>query len=207
MKELKLKAAKHELCENLGYDEGKMYYLLLIKDEKEIDREYSYSKKYRLFRSLFEQGAMVKIKYIEQDFFSYLLTPPNFMHKFKIEKELINILETLYIRNYLKIFNSTFFQIILKDEQPIIIFLLENFMKKEARIITDNLELQEGLIKSINLKCKKETKRKIGIIDNNLVFEFSNIICYNGHEHVGAISSKENREYFLSIEKELGTIY
>jgi len=75
------KAAQQALSEALGFDEARVYYLFLTKKEKDIEKEFSYSKKYRLLKELFKLGAMGKIKPENQDFFSYILLPPSFLYE------------------------------------------------------------------------------------------------------------------------------
>lgn len=61
-KDFLVKAAQLELADILGYDEARAYYLLLKKQETQLESEFSYSKKYRIMKSLFEAGAVAKFK-------------------------------------------------------------------------------------------------------------------------------------------------
>jgi hypothetical protein len=70
---LMLKAAQQALSEFLGYDEGIVYYSLLTNHSKEIESQFSYSKRYRVMKSLFESGAMAKLKPKNKDSFLYVL--------------------------------------------------------------------------------------------------------------------------------------
>ena len=88
-KQLLVKAAKQALCETLGFDEGLVYFLLLMKKEEEIEKEFSYSKKYRIFKALFDLGALGKIRSEEKDYFTYILLPPCFLYTEDVEHEII----------------------------------------------------------------------------------------------------------------------
>ena len=207
--ELIKKASQQALSEALGYDEAKVYYLILTKQEKELENEFSYSKRYRLLKSLFELGAVGKIKPEEQDFFSYFLLPPTFLYGKKIDYNIISFLEEIYLENFKDIFEKEFSQIILKDEKVILIFLLKYFMKEEARLDVGEIDLKSLGKESRKVKIiknYKETRIKTGIIDKSRAFEFTNITSINSSEYIGYIAKNENnskKDYVSSVEKEL----
>ena len=198
------KAAQQVLSEVLGFDEAKMYYLLLNKKDEEIEKEFSYSKKYRLMKSLFELGAMAKIKQEDKDFFSYILLPPTFLYKEKADKEIIEYLEKIYLENYSEIFNQNFSQLILKDEKVLLIFLLKYFMKDEAKLVIDELDKEYLGKMSSKITIKREDNgRRTGIIDRNLAFEFVSMRNEKNFEYIGYIA---RRDYIEKVEKEIDII-
>jgi len=209
------KAAQQVLAEVLGYDEGKVYYLILTKQENELEKEFSYSKKYRLLKSLFELGAVGKIKSEGKDFFSYILLPPTFLYEEKVDKEITEFLEKIYLENYKYIFKRGFSQMILREEKSLLLFLLKYFMKKQARLMMDELDksILEGKSRKVCVIKNKEEKRRIGIIDRNFAFEFVSVLTKRNYEYVGYLASNgkegENKEkgkdYVSLVEEELNT--
>ena len=187
-----MKAAEQVLCEALGYDEARAYCLLLNKRDGELGKEFSYSKRYRLLKSLFELGAVGKIKPEEKDFFSYFLLPPSFLYFGTVDEEIINYLEKIYLDNFRNFFEQDFSQIILKNEKPLILFFLKYFMKESAKIFMDEIKFDSILGKDsdkvIFIRNHKETRRKIGVIDSNFAFEFTDILNKNGCDFIGYIA-------------------
>ena len=96
-----LKAAQQALSECLGYDESRSYYFLLTKQDKELEQEFSYSKRYRILKNLFELGAVGKFKPEDQDFFTYLL----------LEEYLIAVLYQIKAEKILLVFHYGCFKI------------------------------------------------------------------------------------------------
>ena len=103
-------AARQVLSETLGFEGGLIYYLLLTGQEREIEKEFSYSKKYRLMKLLFDKGALGKIKPENKDLFNYFILPPSFVP----EGEVRDYLKELYIKNESLIYKQSFFQVIMK---------------------------------------------------------------------------------------------
>jgi hypothetical protein len=201
------KASQQALSEVLGYDEARIYYLILNKKEQELEKEFSYSKRYRLMKSLFEIEAVGKVKPEEQDFFSYILLPPSFLYFKKIDMEIIEYLEKIYLKNHFEALNKRFSQIILKDEKILLIFLLKYFMKEEARLSIDEFKLDFlGKKKNMIKITRRKDRRKIGVIDNKLAFEF--VSMFNSNENIGYLSTnkEDNREYVSMIEQEINRI-
>jgi len=197
------RAAQQALSEVLGFDEARVYYLILKKKENELEKEFSYSKRYRLLKSLFELGAVGKAKPEEQDFFSYILLPPSFLYS-STDLEIISFLEKLYLENHFGILNKRFSQIILKDEKILLIFLLKYFMEEKAEIAIDELRLDFLGKKKEKIKImRRKDRRKIGIIDRKLAFEF--VSMFNSDENIGYLSTnkEDNKEYVSMIEKEI----
>jgi hypothetical protein len=205
-------AAKQALTEALGYDEARAYYLILNKKEQEFEKEFSYSKRYRLLKRLFELGAVGKIKPEEQDFFNYILLPPTFLHSKEVDLEIIEHLSKKYLENFEDVFEKEFSQIIIKDEKVVLLFLLKYFMKDAAKLAVGELDLKslgnEGKKVSI-VKDYKDPRRKIGIIDKNFAFEFMNMTNKTSSEYIGYIAKNNNsskKDYVAAIEKEIGMI-
>lgn len=201
------KASQQALSEILGFDEGQAYYLLL--NNSSLEEEFSYSKKYRLLKSLFNLGAVAKIKPENQEFFNYIPLPPSFLHSTKTDTEIIIFLENIYLRNIYSQLTSNFSQIILKEEKGLLTFLLKYLMKTNAKFLTDDFNLKFLGINSekVTIIKRAETKRKIGIIDNNFSFEFNSLINQNSQDYIGYISNRQlssiSKDYYTSVKDEL----
>jgi hypothetical protein len=203
------KAAQQALSEVLGFDEGRAYYLLLTKQENELISEFSYSKKYRLIKSLFEAAVVGKFKPEGQDFFNYIILPPSFLHFKKIDLKIIEFLEKIYLKNYSFILDIKFSQIILKDEKGLIIFLLKHFMKESAKILTNKMELKEILGKKsekiFEISSNYENREKrMAIIDGKFLLRFVSIPSLKKNEYIGYllrdIDNRFNKKGGISIE-------
>jgi len=185
------KASQQLLYQELGYDSGKAYYFLLTKNFKDFEKEFSYSKRYRLLKELFNCGVIGKIKIESQESFNYFILPPLFLYSKEIDFDIITFLEKIYLKNYSDILLSSFSQVILKSENPLIFFLLKYFMKEEATLTLDktilNKVLGDNLDKVNILKARTETKRRIGIIDKNFTFEFFDMLNKTSYESFGYI--------------------
>lgn len=200
------KAAQHTLCEELGFDEGRAYYLILTRREKELSKDYSHSKKYRLLKNLFKMEALGKIKTEEQDFFSYILLPPTFLRYKKADKEIIKFLEEIYLNNFGDFLSRKFTQLILKDEKGLVVFVLKYLMKDNARI--SGTQISSSLIGKnygkIEIKSPNQERRKIGIIDGNFAFEFSSIRNKDSYDYIGYIANQtDGKDYISILEREL----
>lgn len=205
-----MKAAQHALSEELGFDEGRAYFYLLTGKKKEFEQEYSYSKRYRLLKELYENGAVGKIKPSDKDFFSYFLLPPTFLALLGISERILKFLENIYFSKYMTTLDLSFSQIMIKDEKSLVLFLLKYLMKDYAKIITGDIDLMRisGIRREkITIKTYEEKmRRKIGVIDGKIGFELSSIINRDSYDYVGCITnsiSKGVREDYISgIEKE-----
>lgn len=188
-------ASKQILSEVLGFDQARIYYLLLTNKGKEIDKEYSYSKKYRLMKELFLGGYLGKIKHYKKDFFVYVILPPAFLREKKIELEITNYLEKLYIKNFLHIWNTKFSQLILKNEKGLIAFFLKHIMKEKADINCEYNVLDLGRTYKIDVDKvsirNSEKNRIFGIIDESFEFEFSKVKDYDGENYIGHYEHKD----------------
>ncbi len=202
------KAAKQCLCEALGHDEGTTYYLLLHKDYEGLSREFSYSKKYRVLKNLFNSCAVAKLKLEDKDVYNYIALPPTFLHTDETDQKIVDYLEKIYLRNYRNLFSSRFSQLILRSEKWLILFMLKYSMKENAKIIIPELD-QKILGKKfskVELVKIEGVDKKVGIIDRRLAFEFSSV--YNGitQDHIGYIASKtkdQETDYISLIENKL----
>ena len=161
------KASQEVLYENLGYEEGKVYYFLLTKNEKALNSEFSHSKKYRLLKNLFNLGCMGKIKPEDKEYFNYILLPPPFLYSSSTDKEILLFLENEYLKNHFENLVSEFSQLILKDEKNLIAFLLKYKMKEKAKLITSgfNLSFLGGEEDKVILIKKNESYKMLGVID------------------------------------------
>ncbi len=208
------KASQQLLCEKLGYDEGRVYYLILTKNEKDLNAEFSYSKRYRLFRSLFSLGYMGKIKPEGQDYFNYILLPPPFFESGKEGREIAAFLERLYLENHFDQFSRKFSQLILRDDRNLINFLLRCKMKDSAKLIINNFNLDflGERRKNVSMIRRDYSHRRLGLIDKNIGFEFMKVRNSEGHDYIGYLAyyiKRETNDFISSIEEEIngGKLY
>jgi len=129
------RAALQAMCDYLGYDEGKVYIDMLTK--KEMSEEYSHSKSYRILKSLFDLGAIAKIKE-KGDISVYVPLPPTFLIGEMKDAKIIDHLEKIYLKNHSDIFKGKYLQISLKGQfqNSLILFLLKHVMNKYAIIVS-----------------------------------------------------------------------
>jgi hypothetical protein len=156
------RASLNALCDYLGYEEGKVYFDMLIK--KEMSEEYSHSKSYRLLKSLFDLGAAAKIK--EKDISVYVPLPPTFLIEEVKDAKIIDYLEKIYLKNHLDIFQDKYLQISLKGafQESLVIFLIKHLMKKSALIISGGVvdynyfraNLDKDKLDKISYFCRKD---------------------------------------------------
>lgn len=189
-------AAKQVLIESLGYDEGIAYHFLLLKKENDLAKEFSYSKRYRLLKSLFLKGALAKIKPNHKDFFSYVPLPPSFLHVFNIDSQIIGYLEDIYSVNFEKVILTNFSQMILKDERGLLIYLLKNHMKNSAQIVSSEIDLRnvDGIESSkIRIvKCRGYVEKRMGVFDGKIGFELTSIRGETTNEYIGFLAGKDH---------------
>ena len=193
---LLLKAAQQALSDILGYDEATAYCLLLQKKERELESEFSYSKRYRIMKSLSDFGAVGKFKQSDKDFFSYILLPPSFLYfgEESVDKEIIEFLELIYLENHAESLEQEFSQIILKDERPLMAFLLKYFMKDSAKITARELNLKRIMGKrseKVSILSNKDENKRMGTIDKKISFEFVSIPAKDNlsdREYIGYFS-------------------
>lgn len=204
------KAAQQILSEVLGYDEGKSYFLLLTKRQDELEKEFSYSKRYRILKNLYEFGAVGKFKPNNQEFFNYFIIPPTFLYD-QADVKIIEYLESIYLKNYSDIILNNFSQMMLKDEINLLFFFLKYFMKENAKIKGDKVRLGKVIKEATNINIidNKESKRRIGLIDKNFAFEFVDIPNKNSYESIGYFAnsnSRNNKDYISIIEEEINRL-
>ena len=201
------KASQHALSETLGYDEGKAYYYLLTKQEKKLEIEYSYSKRYRLLKNLYIKGVVGKQKSEDRDLFYYFILPPSFLYFCNTNTSSILWLESLYEKYHSQLFKKEYLQMTAKDLNGFILYLLRHGMKKNASIQMDNTKISNMLGKDITnisfIEPPKYTRRVMGIIDKNIVFDFSRVTSRKEPYYVGFLSYSENSDYFKSVKAAL----
>ena len=180
-----------------------------MNEQKVLD-SFSYSKKYRILKSLFSLEAVGKLKPESQDFFNYMLLPPSFLYLKGASTNVIEFLEEKYKKNHAGKFKSSFSQLILKDEKGLLIYLLKYHMKNYAKLFLDEKLVRKVLGKNMSKVSliKNVERRKIGIIDGNLAFEFVNIISKDTNDYIGYLATKnkktqENPRHIAAIEEEL----
>lgn len=191
--ELLRKVAMQTLSESLGYDEAKAYFYTLTNQENKLIFEYSYSKRYRLLKSLFMKGAMAKIKPHSKDFFSYVPLPPTFLVYNDADNRILEFLENIYLENHLNRILTDFSQLILKNERPLVVFMIKYLMKEDAKLVLEqrNIPRYVGEKSSMISFCNSRTSmfgKKMGIIDGKICFEFSSIKGEKGTDFIGFLS-------------------
>jgi hypothetical protein len=200
---LLLKAAQQALSDSLGYDEAQAYFMLLNKNEKGLENEFSYSKRYRIMKRLFDLSAVARFKQKDKDFFSYILLPPSFLYfgSEPADRIIVEFLESVYLRNYSELLEQEFSQIMMKDERPLLTFLLKYFMKDSARLLVKELDLKKVLGEKANkvtfVNQSDEFKRK-GTIDRKITFDFVSIPRKTGiqsREYIGYLSIIPNEKH------------
>jgi len=197
------KASQQVLSEVLGYEEGILYFYLLNGNLEDVDSHFSYSKKYRLMKNLFNFGALAKVKSEDKDVYSYQLLPPSFLYIHKISEDIIVSLEKIYLNNHLQSIEGFFSQIILKEDQGLIIFLLKYFMKKDAKIYFSKIDFKRCGLDFNKIDLRKGVDfRRAGLIDKKIVFDFNVVRIKNNVDYIGYIS-KEDNSLFRRIEDEI----
>ncbi|MBU0957748.1 MAG: hypothetical protein KKF56_02965 [Nanoarchaeota archaeon] len=200
------KAAKQVLIEILGFDEGCVYFLLLNKDDLVLKKDFSYSKKYRILKKLFESNGVCKIKEQNKDFYSYFLLPPSFLRFEKVDLNIVEYLEKIYLKNFGNIFYKDFSQIILKDDKTLLIFLLKYYMKDKARLLVDNFDIKNILgndYDNVSFVKNGKSKRKLGVIDD-FAYEFVDVMNQTGFDYIGYLGKNNvKKDYTSAVQDKL----
>lgn len=204
------KAALQMLCELLGYDEGRAYYLLLTNQGALFEQEFSHSKRYRITSSLFKTGMMGKVKYSDKNVFQYTLLPVSIFRLTGADLDLLSFLEEVYAKHHKNLFNATFSQWMLKDERGLIIFMLKYIMQDAAQLVSDDsTSFNKAGIDTERITLKpmlRGTRRRFGIIDKSIAFDFSPFAECNSIAAIGYIArastNKEGCKVKL-VEREL----
>jgi len=201
-------AAEQVLCNVLGYDEGRVYLHMIMKKDAKIEEELSYSKCYRMKKNLFNYGAVGKIKN-GKDYFYYIPLPPTFLYYLgEVDKKIIEHLEEIYLKNHKEIFMYNFAQLLLKDSKSFISFMVRTLIKNEARLMLDSkyyeklLSAELDKIKKLNID--EGFTKTMGIIDDEICFEFMNLNEESTKDLIGYISRKDDHKEmvkrFLGVE-------
>lgn len=190
------RAAEHYLIENLGYDEGRFYYAYLTGREKQIEREYSYSKRYRILKNLFALGVIAKYKDQQRDNYTYKILPPYF--ETVLKNQIINFLSETYTKFHGNNKNFEKAQFIVCGDLPILTFFIKHKMKKEAVIIVDRKEIEKKLKENfgdtVEIRTNENQQRIIGMLDNVIFFEFVRISGSAREELIGYTTYEINEE-------------
>jgi hypothetical protein len=94
-------------------------------------------------------------------------------------------------------------QIIIKDERPILAFMLKYFMKESAKISSKELDLRKILGRNsdkVSFMNNRDEYKRFGIIDKKISFEFVSIPAKN------SIRSREYIGYLSQNPSEVGAI-
>jgi hypothetical protein len=199
------KAAQQALSEMLGQDEARVYLMILEKKEKDLEKEFSYSKRYRVMKSLFDSGALGKFKQKDKDSFSYLILPPCFLYfqEETVDKRIMEFLESIYLKNHSAMLEKELSQIILRDERSLLVFLLKYFMKDNAKILVQELDLRKIMGNKsdrVTFLSQGSENRRHGTIDKKISFEFVSIPAKNNllaREYIGYFSREPESNHPL----------
>ncbi|MEM4182063.1 MAG: hypothetical protein QXX68_02850 [Candidatus Pacearchaeota archaeon] len=166
------------LKEDFEKDEIKIYSSLLTENYELIEKEFSRSRRYRLMRRLFDRGALIKIKSIDDENFKYLGLPPTFLYinDERIKKNIKKI-EKIFLKK-INLEELKFVNINAKNEKPFLLLLLNNLVNNNASLVLPrDYEFPFKLIEKKNLiSYKKETENYFkGVIDEKILFEFFEI--------------------------------
>ncbi|MGK0209456.1 MAG: hypothetical protein ACI83O_000733 [Patescibacteria group bacterium] len=202
---LLISASKQALIEALGYEEGMMYYLLLTKDDLGISAEFSYSKRYRIFKRLFALGAMIKVKLQKTDNFVYSLLPALFLNSKRISSEVVDYLDKLYLEFHFDGLRSGLVKVIAVNEQIVIHTLLRYSMRNDAKlVIDDSLSLIcSNMAGKVHVVRRKGLSRSYGVIDASIVFDFARSRFSDEEECYGYINHTGSRSEVRQIEEEI----
>lgn len=166
------------LKEDFERDEIKLYFSLLTENYEVLEKEFSRSRRYRVMRRLFDKGALIKIKGINDENFKYFVLPPTFLYiSDEKTKENIKKIEKIFIKK-INLEEFRFVNINIKNEKPFLLFLLNNFVNNNASLVFPRYyEFPLELIEKKDLiSYKKETENYLkGIIDERIFFEFFKI--------------------------------
>lgn len=157
------KLTRQYFCENLGFEEGMFYFNMIINNEEFSKKNYSRSKKYRLLKKLYEEGAIAKIGNDSENI-KFLPLPPPFLSKNTIDKEVIGHIEKIYLAHqYNKLLEDLNKKACLHisirghKNNSLILFLLKYYMKKSAIILMGGTDEFEFYKRNLN----KESIEKI----------------------------------------------
>lgn len=143
---LEEKGIIHALGELIGFEEANLYWNILINN---VPSQMNKSKKYRVFRSLFEQGLLLKIR--DEGIFHYVPFPPNFLeYAYGIKSNYLKMREDEYIKRYLPLIlkESSFFESSGKMIDYLILFLVKTTMKKNFKILLGGKPIYDLVIKT-----------------------------------------------------------
>lgn len=204
-------AAKERLYETLGFDEGRVYYKYLIGDSGKLNKEFSYSKRYRILKELFKKGAIAKYRTPSKETFTYLVLPPAFLIKNNTHDEVLEFLEALYYKEFNKQWKG-FMEFAIVKENWLVSSILKNFTEHKAEVITTT-DLKEYLSKEMGSKLiirgNNSTKNTIGLIDNKIFFEFTKPFDDFSEESSGYIAfteSIESKDMIVKIKNRMQSL-
>ena len=140
-------AAKERIYDALGFDEGKMYFAYLKGISEKAEKEFSYSKKYRVLRKLYKKGAVAKCRSQDKENFTYLILPPGCILKQNNKDKVIQFLEELYYQNFSFQWKG-FLEISISKDEPLIVSLLKEFTEDTAEIIASR-SLKEQMLSEL----------------------------------------------------------
>jgi len=139
------KAIIHTIGEKIGFEEAEVYWAMLHKSPL---GDINKSKKYRILQNLFKSGLLLKIRMT--GVLEYIPVPPTFLYFEKsLEEKLIKQEEEKYIQLYGSLFKDSTLLLETNGEiiDGLILFLIKNFMKKEALMLIGGSPIY-GLLKT-----------------------------------------------------------
>ncbi len=205
-------AAKERLYGTLGFDEGKLYFAYLNGVSESIEKEFSYSKRYRVLRELYKQGAVAKCRAQDKENFTYYILPPACILRQNNKDKVIQFLEELYYAQFSEQWKG-FLEITVSKEEPLIVALLKKFTEKTAEIIADRLLKErmrsESMHEGIIIKESYASKKNAGRIDNKIFFEFTKPFDDFSEESSGYVAfaeSIQSAEFIVKVRNRIQAI-
>lgn len=205
-------SAKERLYDALGFDEGKMYFAYLSGVQETIEKEFSYSKKYRVLRELYKKGAVAKCRAQDKENFTYIILPPACILRQNNKDKVIQLLEELYYQNFAWQWKG-FLEITVSKEEPLIVALLKKFTEKTAEIIAGRVlreQVHSGLVhEGIVVKESYTSKKNAGRIDNKIFFEFTKPFDDFSEESLGYVAFAESigsAEFIVRVRNRIQAI-
>jgi len=190
-------AAKERIYDSLGFDEGKMYFAYLKGISESVEKEFSYSKKYRVLRELYKQGAVAKCRAQDKENFTYLILPPACIIKQCRKDKVAQFLEDMYYAQFSGQWKG-FLEITVSKEEPLIVSILKEFTENTAEIVAGRVlkeQMRSELVHAgIAVKEAYTSKKNAGRIDNKIFFEFTRPFDDFSEESSGYIAFTESIE-------------
>lgn len=169
----------HFLKDGFSTEEIKLYLSLISKNKYISEKIFSRSKRYRIMKSLFNKGALIKIKKKNEENFKYLPLPPVFLSSYYTEERIrtkINEIGKEYLKK-VNLKDAGFVSLNIKKEKPFLILILNNFIEEKALLkFPFEYKFPFQVLESKRISYENKTEKRIeGVIDNKIFFELLEI--------------------------------